>query len=164
MKYIPSTAEILAFKMLGKSVNKNWINWAYDMLNAGFETENLVMLAGEVEPYNQFELQGLTNKVFEELNLAWSDTEEVYTNYINYLISEALAEKLKLENVLNIIKDIYYQLDYESSLQDFYMLYCAYDDLRYSDNQHYWDGATRGNIDLIIRQYFENWMNDNCRT
>jgi len=161
MKYIPSTAEILAFKMLGDSVDKKWANWAYDMLSAGFETESLVMLAGEVAPYNQFELQSLTNKVFEELNLAWSDTEEVYTNYIRYLISEALADKLKFENVLNTIKDVYHQLDYKSSLQDFYMLYCAYDDLRYSDTQYYWEGATSENIDLIVRQYFVDWMKIN---
>jgi hypothetical protein len=163
MKYIPSTAEILAFKMLGKSVDKRWINWAYDMLNAGFETESLVMLAGEIEPYNQFELQSLTNKVFNELNLTWDDIEQVYTNYICYLVSEAIANKLKLEEVLNTIKEIYYQLDYEPSLQDFYMLYCAYDDLKYSDNQYYWEGANRGNIDLIVRQYFEDWIKNKCR-
>lgn len=162
MKYITSTAEILAFKMLGKSVDKRWVNWAYDMLCAGFETENIVVLAGEIEPYNQFELQSLTNKIFNELNLKWDNIEHVYTDYICYLISEVLTNNLKPESVLNIIKDIYYQLDYESSLQDFYMLYCAYDDLRYSDNQYYWDGATRGNINLIIRQYFEDWMKDNC--
>jgi hypothetical protein len=164
MQYISSTAEILAFKMLGKSVDKRWVNWAYDMLCAGFETEHLIMLAGEVEPYNQFELQSLTNRIFNELHLTWDNTKQTYINYVCYLIGEALANKLRFESVLNIIKDIYYELDYESSLQDFYMLYYAYDDLRYSDNQHYWDGATRGNIDLITRQYFENWMNDDCRT
>jgi hypothetical protein len=164
MKYIPATAEILAFKMLGESVDKRWINWAYDMLCAGFETESLVMLAGEVEPYNQFELQSLTNKVFSELYLTWDNTKETLINYVGYLIDEALAGKLKAESVLSIIKDIYYQLYYDSLLRDFYLLYYAYDDLKHSENQYYWDGATRGNITLIIQQYFMNWKKDNYRT
>ena len=61
MKPIDSTAEILAFKMLGHSINKKWITWAYDMISAGFETESLLILAGEQEPFNQFEIQRLTN-------------------------------------------------------------------------------------------------------
>lgn len=163
MKYIPSTAEILAYKLLGESVDKRWINWAYDMLCAGFETESLVILAGEVEPYNQFELQSLTNKIFNELHLTWDNTKETLINYVSYLINEALAGKLKAESVLSIIKDMYHQLDHESALQDFYMLYYAYDDLRYSDNQYYWNGATKENIYSIIRQYFEMWVKENCR-
>ena len=157
MKPIPSTAEILAFKMLGRSINKKWIDWAYDMLEAGFETENLVMLAGEIEPFNQFELQSLADKVLKELNLTWDDRQQVYKNYVCYLVSEALDEKLKAVNVLSALKDICIANDYEPYLYDFYSLYFAYEDLRYSENQWYWNGATRENIDVVIKQYFMEW-------
>ena len=157
MKPIPSTAEILAFKMIGHNVNKKWIEWAYDMLVAGFESENLVTLAGEVEPYNQFELQRLTDKVFTELNLTYDNRELVYKNYVCYLVTKALDNEMKAANVLDILKDICIKEEYEPLLMDFYMLYYAYDDLKYSENQWYWDGATRENIDKITKDYFMEW-------
>jgi hypothetical protein len=157
MKPIPSTAEILAFKMLGSSIDKKWIDWAYDMLEAGFETENLVMLAGEIEPFNQFELQRLAEKVLTELHLTWDDSELVYKNYICYLVSATLQGKLKAVYVLDIVKNIYLKKDCEPLLEDFAMLYWAHDDLLNSEQQWYWDGATRENIDAVIKQYFIEW-------
>ncbi|SHM89934.1 hypothetical protein [Mucilaginibacter sp. OK098] len=157
MKPIPSTAEILLFKMLERPVCKKWIDWAYDMLVAGFETENLVMLAGETEPYNQFEVQSLADKVLNELNLTWDDREQVYKNYVCYLVSAVLDGKLKAVNVLCIIKDVYLDNDLEPYHQDFSLLYWAYNDLTYSDQQWYWDGATRENIETIIKDYFMEW-------
>jgi hypothetical protein len=161
MKPIPSTAEILLFKMLERPVSKKWIDWAYDMLVAGFETENLIMLAGETEPYNQFEVQSLADKVLKELNLVWDDPERVYKNYVCYLVSAALDGKLKAVNVLSIITKIYLKKDCEPYLQDFSMLYWANDDLIYSEQQSYWHGATRENIETIINDYFMEWK-DKC--
>lgn len=158
MKPIDSTAEILAFKMLGRNVNKKWIDWAYAMICAGFDTENLVILAGEMEPYNQYELQRLAEKVFKELNLKWDDRELVYKNYIYYLVNAALSGKMNTLVVLDMLKEIYMELNYKSSLSYFYMLYYAYDDLKYSNLQYYWDGATRENIDEIINAYFREWV------
>ncbi|MCR8561217.1 hypothetical protein KXD93_26425 [Mucilaginibacter sp. BJC16-A38] len=157
MKSIPSTAEILAFKMLGRNVNRQWIDWAYSMLEAGFETENLIILAGEVEPYNQFELQSLADKVLKELDLKWDDREQVIRNYACYLVGQALDGKLQTLNVLSTLTEVCIDDGYESDLYDFFSLYYAYDDLLYSENQWYWAGATRENIDAMIRQYFVDW-------
>ncbi|HVW98180.1 MAG TPA: hypothetical protein VHA56_19585 [Mucilaginibacter sp.] len=160
MKPIPSTAEILAFKMIGRSIDKRWVDWAYDMLCEGFDTENLVMLAGETEPFNQFEMQRLTDQVFEELGLKWDDREAVLKNYVSYLIDPVLAGKKKADVVLSVLYGLYQELGYESSLNDFSLLYWAKDDLRYSDDQWYWPGATRGNIDEIIMNYFTKWREE----
>jgi len=158
MEPIPSTAEILAFKMIGNNVNKKWIDWAYAMLLTGFETENLIILAGEIEPYNQFELRRLTDNIFDELNLTWEDEEQVYKNYASYLIKAALDGKIQIINVLDILKDVYIGMNYNPPYSDFYSLYYAYDDLKYSENQWYWPGATRENIDEIIKEYFVKWI------
>ena len=62
--------------------------------------------------------------------------------------------------VLDLLKDLCIELDYESYLYDFYSLYFAKDDLSYSDNQWYWTGADKNNIDTIIRDYFTKWKTD----
>ncbi len=90
METIISTAEILAFKVLNRNIDKIWVDWAVDMLMAGFDTENLVILAGEGEPFNQFYLQDLTTKILDELQLDYSDKDQTIKNYACYLVDKAL--------------------------------------------------------------------------
>ena len=157
MKPVKSTAEILAYKTLNRDVDKNWIDWAVEMLMAGFDTEHLIILAGESEPFNQFQIQGLVDKTLSELQLDYSDSNKVIANYACYLIDESFDGKMENFKVLGILKDIYIELDYEKYLSDFSSLYYAKDDLTYSESQWYWDGATRENIEEIITKYFKAW-------
>lgn len=163
MKPVKSTAEILAFKVLNRDIDKTWVDWAVDMLMTGFDTEHLTILAGESEPFNQFQMQELTNKVLAELQLDYSDKDQTIKNYACYLIDKSLCGELDNFKVLLILKNICIKLDYEKYLYDFYLLYFAKDDLLYSDNQWYWKGATRENIDKIIVDYFTTWKT-NCVT
>jgi hypothetical protein len=158
MEFIKSTSEILAFKVLNRNIDKKWIDWAVDMMMAGLDTEHLIMLAGENAPFNQFELQELVNKVFEELHIDYSNKDQIIKNYASYLIDKALNNEMDSFEVLRILKNICIELDYEQYLYDFFSLYYAKDDLIESENQWYWDGATRENIDEIIRSYFEKWI------
>jgi len=157
MQPIPSTAEILVFKMLGNNVNKKWIDWAYDMLRAGFETENLVMLAGELEPYNQFELQSLADKVLKDFNLTWDNPDEVYKNYVCYLVSATLEGRLQAVKVLGIITNLFVGDELEPYFEDFCLLHWACDELTYLEQTWYWNGATRENINAAIMEYFVEW-------
>ena len=150
-------AEILVVKALNRDINKIWVDWAVDMLMAGYDTEHLAILAGESEPFNQFEMQELTDKVLAELQLDYSDKDLTIKNYVCYLIDKSLDGELDNFKVLDILKDICIELDYEIYLYDFYSLYFAKEDLSHSENQWYWDGATRENIDRIITDYFRTW-------
>ena len=67
------------------------------MLVAGFENENLAILAGELEPYNQFELAGLMDKIFEDLDLKYEDAELTYKNYARYLVPRHLRVKFLMK-------------------------------------------------------------------
>lgn len=157
MQPVPSTAEMLAFKMLGRNADKRWADWAYDMLMAGYDTENLVILAGELEPFNQFEIEKLTDKIFAELGLTWDNRELVYKNYACYLVGQALSGKKAFINVLDILNGIYLEREFEPPYKDFYSLYYAIDDLKYSNDQYYLAGVSRENIDEVIVQYFTEW-------
>ena len=161
MNTVKSTSEILAFKFLNRNVNNVRVNWAIEMLMAGFDSENLLYLAGENEHTNQFELQKIANKALDELNLKYSDRETVIANYVCYLLDEAITGKRSYELVLTILKNLCSELNYESSLYDFYSLYYAQDDLKYSTHQWYWENADRDNINQIIKDYFYK-RKDSC--
>ena len=125
MKVIKSTAEILVYKVLNRDIDNIWCDWAIDMLETGFDTEHLRILAGVNQPYNQFELQDLTTKVLNELQLAFSDKEQTIKNYACYLIDKFLLGDLTQITVLNILKDICIEMGHEKLLYDFYLLYFA---------------------------------------
>ena len=158
MKYIDSTYEILQFKALNRDVTEVWIDWAIDMVSAGFETEHLIILAGISKPYNQFYLQDLTSKVFNELSLDFSSVKETSFQYATFLAGEVQAGRRNQYEVLQTLKQICLELDYLKELMDFCLLFWALDDLRYTDQQGYWEGANRKNIDSIIASYFERWL------
>jgi hypothetical protein len=157
MKYIRSTYEIMAFKVLNRDIDEEWVNWAYEMMTHGVETESLVLLAGTRRPFHQFPLQELTTNMFDELQLDLTSKEKVIKRYVFHLIEEVLSGEREMPAVLEILKDLYYELDYESFLSDFYSLYWAYEDLQYSHDQWYWPNADRSNINDIVTTAFKDW-------
>src|ERR1700760_1376096 len=118
MQPIDSTAEILYLRMLNRSVDKRWAVWAYEMLVAGYDTESLVILAGEVEFYNQFEMHRLADKSFEELGLRWDDRDLVLRGYASYLLKKVLTGETSIAWSLDALKGIYLMLEYESIFHD----------------------------------------------
>jgi hypothetical protein len=90
MKPIDSTCEILAFKALNRDIDQKWTEWALNMVMAGFDNEYLLILAGESEPFNQFQLQNLTTKVLDDLNLDYSDKDLCIRSYACYLVGKSL--------------------------------------------------------------------------
>ena len=163
MKSVKSTTEILAFKALNRDINKTWVDWAVEMLMAGFDTENLTILAGEFEPFNQFQLQNLTTVVLSELRLDYSDKERAIKNYACYLIDKVRNREIETVKALDILKDICCELDMVSYLFQFYLLYFTKTELLESENQLYMDGVDRSNIDKVIDDYFTTWK-INCIT
>lgn len=158
MKYIKSTYEVLAWRVIGRGVDEKWVDWAIDMLSEGFETEHLIILAGELKPYDQFYLKDLISKVFRELNLETSNVDRIIANYVLYLVDEVQSGIRNPIIVLGRIQDLHYDYDFQDDLSDFWCLYWAVEDLKYSEVQWYWPDADRSNITSIIDQYFKDWF------
>jgi len=161
MKPVESTYEILLWKFLNKSVDEKWSNWALEMMMVGFDTEYLVQLAGIDKPYNYFELSDLTDKVFKELKLDYTNRDKVVNNYVTYLCKEVLNSNRGLLKTLREIKDLCIALDYDNKIYGFYSLYFAKEDLNYSSVQWYWEGADKSNIDTICFDYLKKWIKEN---
>jgi hypothetical protein len=131
------------------------------MMVAGFKTEHLIELAGIEKPYNDFGLNELTDKVFEELELNYDNEEQVVKNYILYVLDQVLVQEREVEKTLRELNRLCIDLDYNKQLYDFYSLYNAMDELNYSENQWYWEGANRSNILEICLDYFTSWTEKN---
>lgn len=150
-----STYKILKEKAFQAEINESWIDWAIEMIEAGYASINLYELAGATRPYNQFEVQDLTTKIFKDLGLDYSDKTKVLKNYIYFLITSNLDKPETYSTILRECTDIYYDLNMNSEYQDLALLYWAKGDLLHADYQHYWDGANKENINAIIKEQFE---------
>ena len=159
-KPVLSTFKILMEKSFNSDIDETWINWAMEMMEAGFENENLYVLAGISKPYNQFELQDLTTKVLTELNLEFSNQKLVIKNYVYYLISNSIYKIETYLETLRKLKNICIDLNLEHNYMNFYLLYFAKDDLVEQEYQHYWNDANRENIDEIITENYKNWKTE----
>jgi hypothetical protein len=115
-------------------------------------------------PYDQFELQSLTDKVLNELYLDYSDKDQIIKNYVSYLLTIIDFDHLNVNEVLKTLrklKDLYLSLDGNSMLSGFYRLYYGVEDFQHDTIQWYLDGLDRGNIKEVVQRMFAEWINEN---
>lgn len=103
-------------------------------------------------PHNHFEIAGMRDRALHELQLPDLSPSDAVRQYAVELLESALNGGSELLDALTIIKDLCIANDYQSDIQDFYLLYFAYCDLQETDNQYYWPDATRENIVMIIHE------------
>lgn len=157
-KPVLSTYKILKEKAFNSDIDESWIEWAMEMMQAGYESDSLYELAGISKPYNQFELQVLAERVLKELELDYSNKLKVLKNYVYFLIISNIDEPENYYRVLKELKDIHLELEVSTEFQNFAFLYWAKEDLMYSDFQHYWEGADKTNMDKIIKEQFQLYI------
>jgi hypothetical protein len=102
-------------KAFNAPADETWIDWAIEMIEAGFESPNLYMLAGETAPFNQFKLHDLTKNVLEDLGLDYADKDAVLQNYTYHLISSSVDNPKTYLKTLNELKNICESLDLDGS-------------------------------------------------
>ena len=130
------------------------------MLEEGRDGHNLTMLAGMLPPYNHFEMAALRDRALRELGIADLDPEVAVRTFATERLRLALAGEHDLIEVVREIKDLCIGNKYQKEIFDFYLLYFAYEDLQFRDIQWYWPGATRENIESLIRQRAEQFLAD----
>ena len=157
-----STAEILALRALGASVDQRFVDWAVAQLEAGRDSPHLPVLAGEIAPFNYFEMSQLLDTVLRELGLELPrDDDSALRSYARERVLAAVAGSVSVSTVLSELAQLCIEFDYPRPLYDFYLLHWAKSDLQEQEVQWYWPDADRENIDSIISSHFETWLKEN---
>jgi hypothetical protein len=153
-----TTVEILMRKMLEKECGQECVTWAIGMLEQGYETRSLLILAGLTPPLNHFEIAQLRDRVLAEINPPELKIDDPVNAYVSEIAFEALYDTGALREVFARVAQLAIELGYPSDLQPFYNLHFAADDLRHSYVQWYWQGADRENIDLLMLQEAQRFV------
>jgi hypothetical protein len=129
------------------------------MLVQGHDSHSLAVLAGESEPFNQFEMNELVAKALAELAVQVPATrEEALSTFVESDV-RALAEGVGVPSaILPRLARLCLENNYIDALFDFYLLDSAVADLQSDPIQRCWPGATRENIDEVIVEYSRRWL------
>lgn len=152
---VPSTPDVVAWTTFGDEINHIWIDWANDMLNAGFVNETMKVFANKIPTSNnQDELKALMNTLIYEFNLK-VPRKYVLKNYICYIV---MRENNNLISTLEAIESLsyLYKLSKDTPIfKKFYLLYKAKTALDESGKQDVWDDdkLTANNSDAYIMNY-----------
>ena len=156
---IPTTAEILAIRKLGRSVDSRWAEWAISMLENGCNAPSLRILAGETALFNKFEMEELVDRTLDELGLTQHQSHvEAARAYTSVLVQQLLDGRASIDAVLSELTHLCIELGRLQDIYEFYLLHYARKDLQHYETQHYWLGANRQNIDQIIDERCKTWL------
>lgn len=156
------TYKIVAFEEIQQVDTNESIDWAIEMMELGYESDSLFMLAGFNKPTNYFEVIDYVKDTVSELGLQMKTGDDATLSYASYYVNQIAKKEGIRENLTELYKFCQMR-DYEDLVYDFYLLYWAWDDLDYEDNEynHYWDGARRSNIEQIVVQEAKMWIEKN---
>ena len=153
-----STTQILARRSRQLSCGAECVDWAIGMLEEGHDSPSLRILSGLTPPFNHFEIAALRERVLADLSPPELSLEDPVRAYVRELVATAIAEDRPMVRAFQQIAQLAIQLEHPRDLQRFYNLYFAWEDLQRSEEQWYWDGADRSNIDGIMRKEAEAFI------
>lgn len=135
------------------------INWAIEMLELGYETPHLLMLAGCNKSESYFDIKPYVEASVKELGLEMKPGEEGVISYAYYLIKTISLNR----NVRQNLGELYrfcQQREYEDVVYDFYLLWWAWDQIDYDDTNanHYWEGVTGKTIEKTVVKVANDWL------
>lgn len=154
----------LTYKMIAYTAIKEFntdecIDWALELVELGCESHNLLILAGLSKPTNYFETIDYLEKSFKELSIVPKENEDAIISYCFFYINE-MSKGLHLKRNLALIYKFCMDHGYDKNVYDFYLLHWAWDDFMYGDDTHYWDGATKENIEDIVIKTSIDWIKE----
>lgn len=161
---VPSTAKMSFYKIIEndefniEKINSEWVEWAQKLIQAGYITQRIIKLSQKsTDPSNEIEIIGLTNVIFDELQIDLNDSDTIYKYYGIYIIKEGLINNKDAYEILFQLNLLLLQTCCYI-FYDFHLLFIAYIELKTEGEQYYWNGLTFGNKEEYIKEYLEQWI------
>ena len=126
------------------------VKWAEAALCEDFDTPSLRILAGLSDPLNFFEVKSYAEAALKELGIEIPSSTQSVSAYAKDIAHDIINSPISVRENLKKLFDLCIAHDYQDDIFDFYLLHCALNDFDYGDVQHYWEGATKDNIESIV--------------
>jgi len=150
--------KLLAQRALSNFDSKKLIDWAIMLMNLGFDSESLIILAG-LDSDTTEEREKYFWQIIDELGLDKNRTDyELFESYSVYIAEEVVNKKITPMDGLKIMQDIVRSTDYCNKYIQFYEIDEDLDYLNYENNTIFNSGLTLKNADIFIIKEFELFL------
>ena len=133
------------------------VDWAVQLIDSGIESESVYMLASFTKPVDSGEIAPYISAVLRELNISEKTGDEGILSKLSYYLSEIVCGRKTRMNLADVYR-IALDRDCAFELEPFYMLYYAWDELDEIGANYYYEGATKENIESILKKEAKKWM------
>jgi len=153
------TYKIVALTEIEPFDTNECIDWAIEMMELGHESPTLFMLASFSKPTSYFEIIDYVRNTIKELGLEMKNGDDAVISYVSYSVQQIIKKEKIRKNLTDLYK-FCLRRDFDNLVYNFYLLYWAWDQLDYEDdnNNHYWEGVTRDNIEQIVVNEAIKWI------
>ena len=154
----------LTYKILACSASPGYpmddvVDWAVEMMQLGYESENLYILAGLTKPILYAETAGYLRSTLSDLGfkeLSGDDAKLSYASYYVRLLSKGEDVRQHLKNIFNHPFDIF------DCTYNFRLLYWAWEDFDYGLTfSCEWPDATPATIEQETINTAREWLAEN---
>ena len=121
IRSVPSTRVILYDYIKDHSISKEWKEWAFSMMETGYNTDGIVQLAGEDLSMNPFEFKELASRIFNELGICVSP-QLAYEQYILWIANQVDHGELSAKEGFQILYEAAVDSEYDDAFMAFYQL------------------------------------------
>lgn len=140
------------------------VDWAMEMVESGYDSPHLFMLAGITKPTSYYESIVYLKTALHELSLAEKTGEDAEISCCIYYVHEIAMQRDVRANLRNIVhfKRGNEQTNLWQLFDDFFCLYWEWDELD-DDNpyQYDWYGTTLQNIESKAIEQALKWLEAN---
>lgn len=149
------TYKILGQKLLGRYDSKVLVKWAETLMQNGFDSESLVILAGlgnsDTDEREKYFLQSVN-----ELNINIDKKEiDLISFYVDDLVEEVLSGNIPPKFALKQMCEVARITDYSPQYMDFYMLQDEIESIEYDGNAIFTNGLNKSNAEEFILNEFK---------
>lgn len=152
------TYRSLAQSLLSNADSSHLVDWAFKLLEKGYESESLLILAGLNNDTTQ-EREKYFWKSIEELKIDIKKPDlELIENYAIYIATEVCEERICPQDGLTRMQDVIKKTEYDSKYMQFYDLAEDIDYLDCCGETIFNIGLTQENKNQFIKAEFELFL------
>jgi hypothetical protein len=155
-----STETIWGLRVLQKCWAEHYAEWAVGMLEAGYDSKNLRMLAG-IEPRSSvFEAEDYFQRTVSELGLTEPLKETAIKAYSIYVAEQIIGRKVPARDGVKMLFRVCMESDYPKYLMIWFNLDDACDDIRCGGEPWSYPGLTKDNLEATVIKEAKAFIED----
>ena len=152
------TNDILAERLLTQFNSKRYVEWAENLMQLGYESENLFILAGLDNEYSDIR-ENYFWKTIKDLKIKVNKSEEeLIENFAISIAEKVINKQINIDFAFNIMIRIVYKTNYNSRYLDFFIIDEDLDNFYYNKISESPDGLNFDNKDDYIKNEFSIFL------